>query len=72
MERDRGDDTMSDPTPQQIKDAILKGLKDVGEYFAKNPRPTDGSVRAGLAIAEQARRRRTGSGKRVARAGKSP
>ena len=49
---------MSDLTPQQIKEAILKGLDDVRKRFAKNPRPTDGSFKAALVIAAQARRRR--------------
>ena len=61
---------MSDLTAQQIKDAVLKGLDDVGKHFARNSRPTDGSIRAALVIAEQARRRRTGAGKRAARSAK--
>jgi len=62
---------VSDLTPRQIKDAILQGLKDVGRRFAKNPRPTDGSIRSALTIAVQARRKKAGSRKRAARGGKS-
>jgi hypothetical protein len=33
-------------TPEQLKAAILRGLKDVEDRFARNPNPTDGSIRA--------------------------
>jgi hypothetical protein len=71
MEIDRGGDPMSDLTPKQIKDAVLKGLEQIGNRFAKNPRPTDGSVRSALAVAAQARRRPTVSAKARDRGGKS-
>ena len=44
---------MTDLTPQQIKKAVLHGLKKVGDRFARDPTPTDGSIQAALAIAVQ-------------------
>ena len=40
---------MTELTAQQIKDAVLLGLKEVADRFAKDPRPTDGSVQSALA-----------------------
>ena len=37
---------MRETSSDRMKAAILRGLKDVQARFAKNPRPTDGSVRA--------------------------
>jgi hypothetical protein len=48
---------MTDPTLQQIKEVILQGLKEVGERFARDPTPTDGSVKAALAIAAQKKKK---------------
>ncbi len=50
---------MSDPTLHQIKEAILQGLKEVGERFAHDPTPTDGSVKAALAIAARPQKKPT-------------
>jgi hypothetical protein len=62
---------VNDLTPQQIKDAVLKGLKQVGRRFAKNPRPTDGSVRSALVIAARVRPKPGRSDKRAVLGGKS-
>ncbi len=40
---------MTDLTDRQIRNAILKGLKQVAEHFARDPTPTDGTVRGALA-----------------------
>src|SRR5262249_51560826 len=45
VENDRGGDSMTDLTPEQIKAAVLKGLKEVAAQFAKDPTPTDGTIR---------------------------
>ena len=37
---------MSDLSSDQLKDAILRGLKAVQDRFARDPNPTDGSVRS--------------------------
>jgi hypothetical protein len=37
---------MSETSSDRMKAAILRALKDVQDRFAKDPRPTDGSVRA--------------------------
>ena len=36
---------MKNLTPEQIKAAVLKGLKEVADRFAKDPTPTDGTIR---------------------------
>jgi predicted ABC-type ATPase len=43
---DRGGCKMSETSSDRMKAAFLRGLKDVQARFAKNPRQTDGSVRA--------------------------
>jgi hypothetical protein len=58
---------MNEVTPQQIRDAILEGLKDVHRHFARSKRATDGTIRAALIIAAQARRRRQAAAIRRAR-----
>jgi hypothetical protein len=58
---------MNEVTPQQIRDAILEGLKDVQRHFARNKRATDGTIRAAIIIAAQARRRRQAAAIRRAR-----
>lgn len=35
---------MTNLTPEQIKAAVLKGLKEVADRFAKDPTPTDGTI----------------------------
>jgi hypothetical protein len=40
---------MTDLTLDQIKAAVDRGLREVAEHFARDPRPTDGSVRSALA-----------------------
>ena len=44
---------MTNLTPEQIKAAVLKGLKEVADRFARDPTPTDGTIRS---IAEAAAR----------------
>ena len=39
---------MSELTLHQIREAILQGLQRVGERFARDPTPTDGSIQSGL------------------------
>ncbi len=39
---------MTDLTFEQIKKAVSRGLKDVADRFARNPRATDGSVRSAV------------------------
>ena len=58
---------MTELTPEQIRDAVLEGLKDVRRRFARNKRATDGTIRAALVIAVQARRRRQAEAIRRAR-----
>lgn len=52
---------MTELTPEQIKMAVLQGLKDVAERFARNPTPTDGTIRPAVTEA------RAGLGGRPAR-----
>ena len=56
---------MNDMSLDQIKAAILRGLKDMEDRFARDPRPTDGSVRAEQ---EAMRNYRAESGKEPRRA----
>lgn len=35
---------MTDLTRRQIKHAVLRGLKEVAEQFARDPRATDGTI----------------------------
>ena len=44
---------MTNLTPEQIKAAVLKGLKEVADRFARDPTPTDGTIRS---IAEATKR----------------
>jgi hypothetical protein len=39
---------MSNLSLSEIRSAMLQGLKAVGDRFARDPRPTDGSVAAGV------------------------
>jgi hypothetical protein len=39
---------MSNLSLGEIRSAMLQGLKAVGDRFARDPRPTDGSVAAGI------------------------
>lgn len=36
---------MTTLTPEQIKAAVLKGLEEIAERFARDPTPTDGTIR---------------------------
>ena len=36
---------MTSLTPKQIKAAVLKGIKEIAERFARDPTPTDGAIR---------------------------
>jgi hypothetical protein len=40
---------MTDLTLEQIKAAVDRCLREVAEHFARDPRPTDGSIRGALA-----------------------
>ena len=55
MAKDRKGNDVSQRTPEQIQEEILKALQRVGERFARDPTPTDGSVQSGL----REKRRRT-------------
>jgi hypothetical protein len=37
---------MTNLTPEQIKRAVLQGLKEVADRFARDPTPTDGAIRS--------------------------
>ncbi len=58
---------MTNLTPEQIKAAVLKGLKEVADQFARDPRPTDGTIRGGALLRNRSPRgpaRKAASGKR--------
>ena len=57
---------MTNLTPEQIKAAVLKGLKEVADRFARDPRPTDGTIRGGALLRNRSPRGpvRKASGKR--------
>jgi len=57
---------MTDMSLEELKSAILQGLKEVQERFDRDPRPTDGSVRA-----EQEARRRLRLARKVPRVGRT-
>jgi hypothetical protein len=48
---------MTDLTLEQIKAAVDRGLREVAEHFARDPRPTDGSIRGALAAFRKRRRK---------------
>jgi hypothetical protein len=50
---------MTDLTGRQLAKAVLKGLKEVGEHFARDPTPTDGTVRGALAAFARIQRPKT-------------
>ena len=58
---------MTNLTAEQIKAAILKGLKEVADRFARDPTPTDGTIRptiAGTAPRSKVKPRVKGGAKR--------
>jgi hypothetical protein len=40
---------MSDLTTEQLRRVVLNGLRKVGERFAEDPTPTDGTIQAAIA-----------------------
>ncbi|HEY3920034.1 MAG TPA: hypothetical protein VGL83_19740 [Stellaceae bacterium] len=58
---------MSDLSTKELRRIVLKGLRRVGERFAEDPTPTDGTIRAAIAKLQPKRKKPAMAGKQKAR-----
>ena len=60
---------MSDLTTEQLRRVVLIGLRKVGERFAEDPTPTDGTIQAAIAKMRPKRREASTKKRKTRRSG---